>query len=101
LRAGFEFYRAFPTNATFNAAQRNPIDVPLVLVGGDSAEKAFGSLFPDLAETLRNYGWSNVKAELVKDSGHYVIDEQPEALAGLIERYASRETLTNRRTGCY
>jgi hypothetical protein len=51
----------------------------LVLVGGDSAEKAFGSLFPDLAETLRNYGWSNVKAELVKDSGHYVIDEQPEA----------------------
>jgi pimeloyl-ACP methyl ester carboxylesterase len=90
LRAGFEFYRAFPMNAAFNAAQRDAIDVPLVLVGGDNAETAFGSLFPDLAETLRNYGWSNVKTELVKNSGQYVVDDQPEALAGLIERYASQ-----------
>jgi hypothetical protein len=45
LRAGLEFYRAFPANARFNAAQQSAIDVPLVLAGGDSADKAFGRLF--------------------------------------------------------
>jgi pimeloyl-ACP methyl ester carboxylesterase len=90
LRAGFEFYRAFPMNAAFNVAQRGAIDVPLVFVGGDSADAAFGSHFPSLAETLRKFGWSTVKTELVKNSGHYVMDEQPEALAQLIERYASQ-----------
>jgi pimeloyl-ACP methyl ester carboxylesterase len=90
LRAGFEFYRAFPMNAAFNVAQRGAIDVPLVLVGGDSADTAFGSHFPDLAETLRHFGWSTVKTELVKNSGHYVMDDQPEALAELIERYGSQ-----------
>jgi pimeloyl-ACP methyl ester carboxylesterase len=89
LRAGFEFYRAFPMNAAFNVSQRGAIDVPLVFVGGDSADTAFGSHFPNLAETLRHFGWSTVKTELVKSSGHYVMDEQPEALAELIERYAS------------
>jgi pimeloyl-ACP methyl ester carboxylesterase len=90
LRAGFEFYRAFPMNAAFNVAQRGAIDVPLVLVGGDSADTAFGSHFSDLAETLRHFGWSTVKTELVKSSGHYVMDDQPEALAELIERYGSQ-----------
>jgi hypothetical protein len=27
--------------------------------------------------------------EVIKDSGHYVVDEQPERVAELIERYAS------------
>jgi hypothetical protein len=57
--------------------RRDAIDVPLVLVGGDSAETAFGSLFPDLAVTVRDYGWSNVKTELVKDSGRYQIRWMP------------------------
>lgn len=88
LRAGLEFYRAFPANARFNAAHREAIDIPLVLAGGDSADKAFGALFPELAKTLQTYGWSNVTTELIKNSGHYVVDEQPEMVAELIERYA-------------
>jgi pimeloyl-ACP methyl ester carboxylesterase len=86
LRAGFEMYRALPANEKFNAAQRSAIDVPLVLAGGDHG---FGPLLPDIAKALQTHGWTNVTVELIENSGHYVADEQPAALAALIERYAS------------
>jgi pimeloyl-ACP methyl ester carboxylesterase len=86
LRAGFEMYRALPANEKFNATQRSAIDLPLVLAGGD---QGFGPLLPGIAEVLRTHGWSDVTVELIENSGHYVADEQPEALAALIERYAS------------
>jgi pimeloyl-ACP methyl ester carboxylesterase len=86
LHAGFEMYRAFPVNEKFNATQRSAIDLPLVLAGG---EQGFGPLLPGLAETLRSHGWTNVSVEIIENSGHYVADEQPDAVAALIERYAS------------
>jgi pimeloyl-ACP methyl ester carboxylesterase len=85
LRAGFEMYRALPANEEFNAAQRSAIEVPLVLAGGD---QGFGPLLPDIAEALQTHGWTNVTVEVIEKSGHYVADEQPEAVAALIERYA-------------
>jgi pimeloyl-ACP methyl ester carboxylesterase len=86
LRAGFEMYRAFPASEKFNATERGAIDLPLVLAGGD---QGFGPLLPGLAEALRTQGWTDVGVELIENSGHYVVDEQPEAVAALIERYAS------------
>jgi pimeloyl-ACP methyl ester carboxylesterase len=75
LRAGLEFYRrAYPASETFNASQRSPIDVPIVLAGGDHA---MGILLPRLADSLRQHGCINVIVEAVKDSGHWVVDEQP------------------------
>jgi pimeloyl-ACP methyl ester carboxylesterase len=50
LRAAFEFYRAIPENMAFNAEQRGPTDVPLLLVGG---ENVFGPVLPELADRLR------------------------------------------------
>jgi pimeloyl-ACP methyl ester carboxylesterase len=86
LRAGLEMYRALPANEKFNASERSAIGVPLVLAGGDHG---FGPLMPGLGEALRRHGWGNVTAELIENSGHYVADEQPDAVAALIERYAS------------
>ena len=43
-------YRAFPANAAFNAEHTGPIEVPLLLVGG---EQVFGPTMPVLAEHLR------------------------------------------------
>ena len=37
LRAGLEFYRAYTKNERLNAAQREPMDVPIVLAGGDQS----------------------------------------------------------------
>ena len=47
-------------------------------------------LFPRLAQSLRQHGCTNVIVEVVKDSGHWVVDEQPDIVGELIERYASR-----------
>ena len=85
LRSGFELYRALPENEKFNAAQINSLELPIVLVGG---EESFGELTPRFAESIRKNGCRNVKVEIMKNAAHYVADEQPEAVAELIERYA-------------
>ncbi len=87
LRAALEIYRAFPANEKFNAAQRSAISLPLVLAPGENSP--FVNLMPGFAEGLRDHGCANVKIEVIKNSVHYVADEQPEAVAQLIERYAS------------
>jgi len=86
LRAMLEIYRAFPANEKFNAAQQSAIGVPLVLAPGENSP--FEKLMPSIAAALQAHGCANVKVEVVKDSMHYVVDEQPEAVTELIERYA-------------
>jgi len=87
LRALLEIYRAFPANEKFNAAHRSAISLPLVLAPGENSP--FEKLMPGFAEALRDHGCTNVKIEVIKNGAHYIADEQPEAVAQLIERYAS------------
>jgi pimeloyl-ACP methyl ester carboxylesterase len=87
LHAVFEMYRAFPANAQFNAAQRGPNDVPLLLAAGDGSP--FAQLVPKMAEGLRAYECARVETGLIRGAVHYVVEDQPEAVADLIERYAS------------
>jgi pimeloyl-ACP methyl ester carboxylesterase len=90
LRALLEMYRAIPANEKFNAAMRSTIGVPMVLAPGENSP--FVKLMPRLAEDLRAHGCANVKLEIIKNSVHYVVDEQPEAVAELIQRYARQDT---------
>jgi pimeloyl-ACP methyl ester carboxylesterase len=87
LHAAFEMYRAFPANAQFNAAQRGPNDVPLFVGGGDGSP--FAKLVPKIADGLRANGSTHVETGLIRGSVHYVVGDQPEAVADLIERHAS------------
>lgn len=87
LRAALEIYRAFPANEKFDAAQESAISLPMVLAPGENSP--FEKLMPAFAEALRDHGCANVKIEVIKNSVHYVADEQPEAVAQLIERDAS------------
>ena len=87
LHAAFEMYRAFPANAQFNAAQRGPNDVPLFLAAGDGSP--FSNLVPKIAEGLRANGCTHVETGLILGAVHYVVEDQPQAVADLIERYAS------------
>ena len=87
LRAALEIYRAFPSNEKFNTAQQSVISLPLVLAPGEHSP--FEKLMPSFAEALRAHGCTDVKIEVIQNSVHYVADEQPEAVAQLIERYAS------------
>lgn len=86
LRSGFDNYRALPANAKFNEAQNAPVEIPMVLVGG---EESFGNLIARFAESIRKKGCKNVQIEIIKNAAHYLADEQPEAVAALIEKYAS------------
>ena len=87
LRAALEIYRAFPANEKFNAAQGSAISLLLVLAPGEHSP--FEKLMPSFAEALRAHGCTNVKIEVIQNSVHYLADEQPEAVAKLIERDAS------------
>jgi pimeloyl-ACP methyl ester carboxylesterase len=87
LRTAFEFYRAFSANAEFNANARNSIDVPIVFGSGEW--DVFAKYVPTIADAMRAHGCSNVHTELIKDSAHYVAEEQPAAVAALIAHYAS------------
>lgn len=87
LRAGLGFYRAFPADEKFNAAQKNHVGVPIVLAGSEST---MNKANPAIAQDLRKHGCANVITVAIKNSGHYVVEEQPEIVAQLIERYASR-----------
>lgn len=87
LHAGFELYRAFPVNGKFNAAQKGALDVPLVWAAGENS--FFGKIGSRITDALRAHGCSNIKNEVIKNSGHYVVNEQPDSVAALIEHYAS------------
>lgn len=90
MRAGLEFYRAFPDDEKFNSAQQNAIEVPIVLAGADNG---MAEINQRIAESLRKHGCANVATEIIENSGHYVAEEQPEIVAELIERYASQVNL--------
>lgn len=90
LHAVFEVYRAFPANAQFNQAQRGPNDVPLFWGAGDGSP--FAKLLPKIAEGLRGNGCTQVETGLIRGAVHYVVEDQPEEVAALIERHASLHT---------
>jgi pimeloyl-ACP methyl ester carboxylesterase len=86
LHAGFEYFRALPASAEYHLGRTEPIDVPLLLVGG---EHLFGPIMPALAERLRaEHGWSDVRVEVVAGAMHYLPEERPDEVAGLLLRFA-------------
>ena len=87
LSAAFETYRAFPANAEFFAAKRSNLDLPIVIGAGE--HDAFAEFLPRIAAAMRAHGCTRLNTEIVKGSAHYVAEEQPDAVAELIERYAA------------
>jgi pimeloyl-ACP methyl ester carboxylesterase len=86
LRSAFELYRAMPANVSYNSRRTEPIDVPLLLVGG---EQLFGPIFPSLADALRaRFGWSDVAVRTMRNAKHYLVEERPDEVAELIEHHA-------------
>ena len=85
MAAAMNMYRA-KGGEKFGKEQRGPLNVPLVLVGGD---RGFGPLLPEIAKGLKEAGAQSVAVETIAQSGHYLIDEKPAEVAALIERYAS------------
>ena len=87
LHAGFEIYRAFPKDAAFNAAQTAPNHTPLVVAVGEKS--FFAPLLQRFVEGYRANGMTRVERAQIPGASHFVLADNPEAVADLIERYAS------------
>ena len=78
LRAGFSYYRAIPTDITDNAAKiaaRFKLPMPVLALGGD---RSWGRGM-EVVESLRRVA-SDVRGGVIENCGHWMPEEQPEAL---------------------
>lgn len=93
IAAAMGSYRAFDAEEKFGKERRAPLDVPMVLVGGNAPDKSVAMLLPAITKGLKDAGVRSVAVETIADSGHYIIDEKPAEVAALIERYASAQPI--------
>lgn len=86
LRAGFDWYRAFPRDEQDNLElAKEAVRVPVLYIRG-AAEAGLG-----LEEYLAGFRASRLErihGELIAECGHFSPDEQPAQLAGRLERFA-------------
>jgi pimeloyl-ACP methyl ester carboxylesterase len=85
LHALLSIYRQLDKQEAFNQAHTGPIGTPIAIVGG---EHVFGPLVDGMAADLRDWGATHVETVVVPNAGHYIADEQPQALAALIATQA-------------
>ena len=82
LRAGLAPYREVMISATQNRklTEKGKLTLPLLAISADQ-----GSI-PDMAAPLRQYA-ENVAGITIGHSGHFIPDEQPEALAKALAEF--------------
>jgi pimeloyl-ACP methyl ester carboxylesterase len=86
LHAAFEIYRALPQNAEFNAAQITPNSVPLLFAVGEKSP--FNAHLTTIIGGCRAKGMTRVEGARIPKAGHFVVADNPEAVADLIEHNA-------------
>jgi pimeloyl-ACP methyl ester carboxylesterase/quinol monooxygenase YgiN len=84
MASAFARYRGVGRQIEHNTRQLSqPLGLPVLAIGG---ERIFGAA---VAENLR-HGASDVRQEVLADCGHYVSEERPEELAGLLLSFFDR-----------
>jgi len=87
LHTGFEWYRAFAQDEQANRnSASDPVQTPVLYVRG---EQEAGDLERYL-NGLRSGGLRNVQGRVVPGSGHFLVDEQPEAPLALLRAFMER-----------
>ena len=72
--AAFDYYRKIVEDMEFNKRTVQPkLPIRLLAVGGEHS-------IPDMGDSLRLY-FKDVKSVVIRDSGHFVPEQQPKALA--------------------
>ncbi len=85
FRALLEFYRALPQDAADNSAilaAKGKLKMPVLALGGD---RSFGRGM-ECIDSLRRVA-ANVRGGLVEDCGHWIAEEQPDALTEALLRF--------------
>ena len=86
LHAAFEIYRALPKDGEWATAQTGPNSVPMVVAVGEKS--FFGPLLPKFEAGYRAKGMAHVESASIPGAGHYIVADNPDGVAELIERYA-------------
>jgi pimeloyl-ACP methyl ester carboxylesterase len=82
MHAGFEQFKAFDQDAKDNRAflAEGKLTMPVLAIGGDHS---FG---PTMAVVMR-FTASNVQEAVIKDSGHWLMEEQPDATVATVRAF--------------
>jgi len=86
FHAACEMYRAFPANLDFGRERRGLNDVPIVYGTGDASP--FAGLADRIVAALKDSGFTNVVRATVPDAVHYLVADNPDGVAALIEQHA-------------
>ena len=95
MRAGFEYYRAFPQDALQNMNySKTKLPMPVLALGG-GYDPAFGGnlTMPIIAYSIK-IGAQNVQNVTVPNSGHWIQEEQPVRLVKLLSNFFSGNSAT-------
>ncbi|GAC1046068.1 alpha/beta fold hydrolase [Rhizobium sp. No.120] len=81
LRAGFEYYRAFPEDVAANKIfAENKLEMPVLAMSG------IGGLGAVYGEHIRHVA-KNVRAIVVEGAGHWIPEEQPVAVTAALTEF--------------
>ena len=86
MRAGFEYFKAFPQDAEdFEALSQNKLMMPMLVLSGEKAGGEFLIGQAKLAAT-------NVDGVIVKGSGHWLMEEAPDQVIPLLVKFLNQNT---------
>jgi pimeloyl-ACP methyl ester carboxylesterase len=85
LQTGFEWYRAFPKDAAANSIDTAAINTPLLYLRGEFE----GGDIREYVNGFHKAGIESVTSALVSGSGHFLPEENPEAVWANIERFVN------------
>ena len=81
MRAGFEYFKAFPQDAIdFEALAKTKLTMPMLVLSG---EKAGGTFLIDQGRLVA----TNVDGVIVKGSGHWLMEEAPDQVIPQLVRF--------------
>ena len=88
MRAGFEYYRAFPLNAEQNKAlSETKLQMPVLALGGDIYPALGGDAPGNFALDSTQGLAENVTGVTVPNSGHWISEEQPKFLVEQLTKF--------------
>jgi pimeloyl-ACP methyl ester carboxylesterase len=102
MRAGFEYYRAFPEDAIQNQNySQTKLPMPVLALGA-AYIPAFGGISNPLPVLGMQQLAENVTGIIVPNSGHYIAEEQPQFVINQLSNFfgnSSNGTRDTRDTG--
>lgn len=84
MHDAFEQFKAFDQDARDNQAflANGKLPTPVLAIGG---EKSYGSALADVARAA----FTNVQGAVIPDAGHWIMEEQPQALIAAVRPFLS------------